>query len=196
MLDNFVLKVDEEELENWQLDKMYKQVYHKAVHKKQQAKKTKAKIREKILRVLIETMSAGKVSDILQLAKVKPGKEVHDQLTKLALKRPDVKAGVLKQVLETEQQQEASLCDVGQESNDEDTAEQTVLEDLRNAEGDEMGQSNVSQEESVILMSPAREGDNAPFNMTVLSDERLEEYYRSFGGRGKNPRRPAMERFV
>ena len=27
------------------------------------------------------------------------GKEVHDQLTKLALKRPDVKAGVLKQVL-------------------------------------------------------------------------------------------------
>ena len=194
------LKVDNEELENWQLDKIYKQVYHKAVHKKQQAKKTKAKIREKILRVIIETLSAEKASAILQLVKVKPGKEVHDQLTKLALKRPDVKAGVLKQVLETEQQQqqqqEASLCDPGQESSVEDTAEQTLLEDLRNAEGDEMGQSNVSQEESVILMSPAREGDNAPFNMTVLSDERLEEYYRSFGGRSKNPRRAAMERFV
>lgn len=192
MISSILQKVDNEELDQWEAEKIYKELYKVGVHKSTKKPKVLGKVRHKIVQELVCTLSADLVTDILQQSRGRPGDLVHTQLIKLALKKKEV-LQLVKQVV-TEVQQETVHAQQ-QEPSDQDRAEETVLEELRQAEGEEMGLGNVSQEESVILMSPS-DGVNSRSTLEQLPDDQLEEYYRSLGGVAKKPRRANMEQFV
>ena len=173
--------MDAVELEQWELDKIYKQLYHAAVHKNQKPQTTKAKVRQKLVQELAGALTVAKLSDILLLSKVKPSKAVYSQVTKLALKRPDVLAQ-LTQVVQTEFHQQAAPCDQYQQSRHDNSNDQASMEDLRQAEGGETLESNLSQEDAVMLMSPVNDCHNGPFTLTQMPDDELEKHYRGLGG--------------